>query len=363
MKILFFTFGPEVVASSRTRVYQYLPFFRKDGITYKVIPAFTGIPYKLMAAVSFDKGCSKIRRLIDKLHIMFWNAFNACFAVFQAARVVFTAIFFSYDLVFVQKVFLPLFVLRAFRFFKVRIVFDFDDAIYTQQGFFRNRKRFDKMISLYDLIVLENYETAQYSRSCGNSNIIIITGPIDTKRYWPRKNCDVRRVTIGWIGSTTTQKYLYLIKKVCASLCRKYPNLDILTIGAGNLDFKGVRLIQKKWVLDTEVRDMQIFDIGIMPLSDDEWSRGKGGYKLLQYMSLGIPCCTSPVGINKILVKDGRNGFLVETESEWFEKLSSLIEDDQLRMKMGATGRRMTENLYSLDAAYPKLKQALIKLL
>jgi glycosyltransferase involved in cell wall biosynthesis len=363
VKMLFFTFGPDVVASSRTRVYQYLPFFQKDGIICKVIPAFTGIPYKLIAAIPADKGRGKLLRLMDELYILFGHVFNACFAVFQTARVVFTVIFFSFDLVFVQKVFLPLFVLRALRFFRVKLIFDFDDAIYTQQGIFRNRKRFDKMISLYDLIILENNETAQYSRSCGNSNIIIITGPIDTDRYRAGEKCSGRRVTIGWIGSPTTQKNLCLIKNVCASLCDKYPNLDFVTIGAGNLDFEGVSLIQKKWALETEVSDMQIFDIGIMPLSDDEWSRGKGGYKLLQYMSLGIPCCTSPVGINKVLVEEGRNGFLVETEAEWYEKLSFLIEDDALRMKMGVTGRRMAENLYSFDAAYPKLKQALIKLL
>jgi len=119
---------------------------------------------------------------------------------------------------------------------------------------------------------------------------------------------------------------------------------------------------QKSWSLDTEVADLQNFDIGIMPLPDNEWTRGKGGYKLLQYMAVGIPCIASPVGINMELIRDGENGFLAATEDQWYEKISLLTRDQELRKKMGMRGRDFVVKNYSFEVAAPKLISALRQL-
>ncbi len=360
MKILFLTFGPPIIASSRTRVYQYLPFFRNDGTDFRIIPAFTGVPYRLRGSLSSGAGAlRRARGFLLKVNIWFWNIFNVFFSVFQIARAFFASVVFSYDIVFVQKVFLPLPVLKILRFFGKKLVFDFDDAIYTQKGIFRNKTRFDKAIRLYDLVVLENEETANYVRGKGVENILTITGPIDINRYRGRNPSGGGKVIAGWIGSPSSQQYLRMIKDVCARLCKKYPQLYFETIGAGDLEMEGVRLIRKRWSLESEVEDLKDFDIGVMPLPDDEFSRGKGGYKLLQYMSMGIPGCASPVGINAMLVEDGVNGFLAGDEDQWFTKISRLVEDTPLRERMGANGRAAVEKLYSFEAAYPRLKQSL----
>lgn len=130
-------------------------------------------------------------------------------------------------------------------------------------------------------------------------------------------------------------------------------------MGVGKINFAGVNATLKKWRLDNEVATLQSFDIGIMVLPDNEWTRGKGGYKLLQYMAVGIPCVASPVGINKELIRDGENGFLATTEEEWYENLSLLIDNPELRKKMGMRGRDFVVRNYSFEVAAPKLISAL----
>jgi len=111
----------------------------------------------------------------------------------------------------------------------------------------------------------------------------------------------------------------------------------------------------KKWSLEEEPDDLRAFDIGIMPLIEDEWSTGKSGYKLIQYMATGIPCLASAVGVNKDIIEEGVTGFLVNGPQEWIEKLSILIENDGLRKSMGARGRQKAEKYYSYQANAVKL--------
>jgi len=126
-------------------------------------------------------------------------------------------------------------------------------------------------------------------------------------------------------------------------------------IGAANLTVKGANIRIKEWTLDTEVKNLQNFDVGIMPLLDNEWSRGKGGYKLLQYMAVGIPCVASPVGVNAKLIREGINGYLANSEDEWYKKLEVLIKNETLRESMGKNGRKIAETQYSFEVSVPKL--------
>jgi len=120
------------------------------------------------------------------------------------------------------------------------------------------------------------------------------------------------------------------------------------------LNIDNIQISKKDWNLETEVNNLRNFDIGIMPLTDDDWAKGKGGYKLLQYMAMGIPCCASPVGINKQLIVEGSTGFLVNGQEDWFDKLSYLIENKSIRDKMGMNGRKRVKEFYSLEVAANK---------
>ena len=144
--------------------------------------------------------------------------------------------------------------------------------------------------------------------------------------------------------------YLNSISNVFSEINRKYlGKINFVTIGAGKLKTKNDIIKNHNWSLDTEVKLLQSFDIGIMPLFNDDWSKGKGGYKLLQYMSLGIPSIASPVGINCELVQHGVNGYLAKDDKDWIEILSKLIENDLLRKKIGNQARIIAEQNYTFE--------------
>jgi len=383
MKVLFLAFGPPVVASSRTRVFQYLPFFQKEGIRYKVITNSTGLSY-WPSASSFNKTTQKINgksKLLgiasyylikffcsDILVIRMAKAFaaktveilDAIFSFFQIGRFIFLAMF--YDVLFIQKVLIPTFVFRlCSSIFKKKLVFDFDDAIYANPKIF-DKKRLDRQLPLYNLLVIENEFTKEYARRYTDKDILAILGPIDCNRYYPKNRIRRSEVVIGWVGSPSTQAYLDMLEDVFKRLYETHTNLIFEFIGTRSMKFTREPFRQKTWNLDTEVADLQNFDIGIMPLPDNEWTRGKGGYKLLQYMAVGIPCIASPVGVNMELIREGENGFLAAVEDEWYEKISLLVREPELRKKMGMRGRDFVVKNYSFEVAAPKLISALWQL-
>ena len=175
----------------------------------------------------------------------------------------------------------------------------------------RNAAGLPKMLTLADLTIVENEYTAGFAqRHC--DRVAIITGPIDTRRFQVCKPVNERldRVVLGWIGSATTLPYLELLKTALAKLGSRYPNLKLRVVGAERVDMEGIDVEAAAWELEREVEDLQGFDIGLMPIPDDPWTRGKGGYKLLQYMATGLPVVTSPVGINQRLGQRRRGGIL-----------------------------------------------------
>jgi len=340
MRILFLTAGPPILASSRTRVYQYLPYLEAAGIKPEVINFNSYHRCKSM----LDKTKVALgRRLLNKMH----NIAGVLRFLFLAR---------SYNVVFIQKVLLSGFALQILSFLNNNIVFDFDDAIFTNPKVI---KRFIQAVKKSKCVVLENDFNRSFVKKY-NKNILTITGPIDTGYYCLRNGGrDNGRIAIGWIGSQDSFDYFKPLLDVFHNLSQRYKNLKIEVIGVKNIKTEGFDLITKDWHFQTEVSDLHEFDIGIMPLPDDEWSKGKGGYKLLQYMSVGIPCVASPVGINQKIIRDGINGYLAGTDKEWEEKLSKLIESPQLRQEMGVSGREIAVREYSIEANTGKLISAL----
>ena len=338
MKVLFLTIGTETIASSRTRVYQYIPYLQQAGIWCIIIP-MTNVTKK-----------SKFR-----MWELIKRKFNSGIRYFKIA--LFSIV---YDVVFIQKVFLPIWIQNLIRKLNRNIIFDFDDAIWIlhQTSIDPNNAIrhliLSHMIGISKYVILENIYTKKFAMQF-NKNIFMITGPIDSKRYFPKREKKNKNIVIGWIGSPPNTLYLKSVFSVFKRINKNYPDVVIELIGASNLKIESVNLVIKEWNFDTEVENLHHFDIGIMPLPDDEWSRGKGGYKLLQYMAIGIPCIASPVGINSTLIREGINGYLASSEDEWFEKLEILIKNRTLRKSMGANGRKIIEEKYSLKVAVPKL--------
>ena len=206
--------------------------------------------------------------------------------------------------------------------------------------------------------IVENDYTGRYAKQfC--EHVSIITGPIDTDRYLPSHREVGSGVVLGWTGSRSTEPYLELIRDPLVELGRRYKELQLFLIGADAFEVEELRVIRRDWSLETEGPDLSEFDVGLMPLPDDPWTRGKGGYKILQYQALGIPVVASPVGINREIVEPGVNGFLASTASEWVEHLERLIHDSALRRRMGDAGRKKAEAEYSLKTSRSRFFQIL----
>lgn len=270
--------------------------------------------------------------------------------------------------VYVQKVVLPAWVLRFLKAGRRRLVFDFDDAMYALapgqdrgiRGWIRRRRtlQFERMLKASDLVIIENDTNRDYAgQYC--SRLLTITGPIDTERYRPVAMRHGGPVVLGWIGSPSTTGYLDFLGPVLQELARRGHALVLHLIGAGPFDLPGVEVRRTPWAMDTEVNVLGTFDVGLMPLTDDSWSRGKGGYKILQYMAMGIPTVASPVGINTDLVEHGTTGFLGSSVDEWLAALEELITEPERRRVIGERARRVAIERHSLERHAPTILQAL----
>lgn len=341
-KILFLTAGPDIVASSRTRVYQFVPYLEKAGFQCRIIP--------------YESKRSCWENLNHAKKSIFSKVLNKLYSYLQILR--FISLASRYDILFIQRVLIPIGLQKFIRRINDNIFFDFDDALYLNPGK-KFVRRLDNLIKESKAVFLENEFTKEYSSRL-NKNIFVITGPIEVNRYLPDTRGGAKsKVVIGWIGSFGTAEFIKPLKEVFRGLSNKYENIEIDLIGAPDLDLGLRNVVTKTWRLETEVPDLQYFDIGIMPLLDNDWSRGKGGYKLLQYMSIGIPSVASAIGINAEIVKDGVSGFLVNNGSEWMDRLSKLIENPELRRSMGAEARKIAVERYSYEAYVPALTAAL----
>ncbi|MFQ6079891.1 MAG: glycosyltransferase family 4 protein, partial [Thermodesulfobacteriota bacterium] len=182
--------------------------------------------------------------------------------------------------------------------------------------------------------------------------VFVVPTVVDTDKYVMK---DYGRpgntVVLGWIGSRSTIWYLQNLVSVLETLCRIYSQLTMKVVSDAFPDCAALPIIKKRWNAAEEMSDLRSFDIGLVPLTDDVWSRGKCGLKAVQYLAVGIPVVCSPVGANREIIEDGVNGYWASTEAEWVEKISRLVEDPALRREMGSRGRKRVEEGFSLELA------------
>ena len=247
---------------------------------------------------------------------------------------------------------------REFAKSSAKVVFDFDDAIWLPNvssgnkalQMLKNPSKTEEIIGCADMVFAGNeYLTDYASKFC--SNVKIIPTTIDTNYHKRKRSNTSDRICIGWTGTETTRKYLEMVKPVFQRLTSTYGDkIYFKVICDQPWSADGIELKNEKWNKETEIEQLEEIDIGIMPLSDDQWSRGKCGFKGLQYMAMESATIMSPVGVNTEIVTHGENGFLASSEDEWYEQLSTLIENKELRLQIGRAGRIKIEEKYSVNA-------------
>jgi glycosyltransferase involved in cell wall biosynthesis len=251
---------------------------------------------------------------------------------------------------------------RRFAKSKAKLIFDFDDAIWLQNvsdankkfAFLKNASKTADIIKLCDLIFAGNQYLADYAAQF-NKNVTIVPTTIDTDIYVSTKKEDSDTVCIGWSGSFSTIQHFATAIPALQRIQQQFGNkVSFKIIGDGNYYCKELNVKGEPWVAAIEVEDLSKIDIGIMPLPDDEWAKGKCGLKGLQYMALGIPTLMSPVGVNSEIIQQGVNGYLPVTDNEWVDTLIKLIEDKEWRKKVGEAGRQTVLDKYAVKIWKPK---------
>jgi len=348
-------------ASSRYRLYQYIPFLENKNIFCCIYPLIGDNAYDVLLDIK------RINPAV-KPFIKFYYAASALikrfFQILSAG---------SYDLVYIQKDVLPapyLFILKKLN---SKIIFDLDDALYEKHAtikpsvfsidnlFFKFRKtNLDIMLKSAKAVTVTTPYLAEYVKLF-SQNVHVITGPINIDVYKPAKPDDPNKTVIGWIGSPVTTKYVQDMMPIFKELQKKHPKTEIHLIGAKKFDAENLNIKFSDWSEDNEIELLSDFNIGIMPLTDDKWSKGKGGLKLLQYFAMSIPVVCSPVGINNDIVLEGKNGFFAKNEKEWIEKLSILIENENLRRDFGSAGHKLVEQKFDLKKSVDYIEDIIRK--
>jgi glycosyltransferase involved in cell wall biosynthesis len=204
-------------------------------------------------------------------------------------------------------------------------------------------------------IIVGNRILADYALKW-NPNVSIIPTVVDTRQYWFKPvDSSHSRLTIGWIGSPSTSPYLTLIEPALRRLAAVHADkVQFRFCGDPEYRLNMPELSFLPFRLDHEIDDLHSFDVGLMPLSDTEWTRGKCAFKAIQYMAAGVPTVASPVGITTDLIQDGVNGFLASSAGEWFTALDRLVRDAELRRRVAVAARQTIEDSYSLDVWWPR---------
>jgi glycosyltransferase involved in cell wall biosynthesis len=348
MTILVLTRYWRLGSSSRVRFYQYFPYLKARGI-------------ELITAPFFDD--EYIRSLYTGRRI-------SPYAVLHAYLRRLAALTRRRDiaLIWAEKEFLPWLPFEVEKLLlprRVPCMVDYDDAVFHRYDMHPNRlvrkwlgQKIDRVMRHADLVVAGNDYLAERAERSGARRIEILPSVVDVSQYQIKRPEEDAVFKIGWIGAPVTAKYLNGLQGVLSELSRMFP-VRLVLVGGNAPPFPDVPTELIPWSEEIERTVNQKFDVGIMPLVDDPFERGKCGYKLIQYMAGGIPVVASPVGVNRKIVEPGVHGYLANSPSEWLTALCNLRENPQMRIEMGNAGRRKAETLYNLQVTAPQLLELL----
>lgn len=345
MKVLSLTRYSRLGASSRLRSLQYFPELRAAGIEVEHAPLFDDHYLQCLYArqgTGRQRAAALARRCASLLTL-------------PTAR---------YDLLWVEKELLPwmpYWMEAALLPRRLPLLLDYDDAVFHNYDQHRRPlvravlgNKIDHLMRRAALVIGGSPYLCERAQAAGAARVEYLPTVVDLQRYAVAPPGPVRKpLRIGWMGTPVTARFLQLVLPVLRQLSLQY-ELELLVVG-GHIAAEGLPVRVLPWSEDSEAAAIAQMDIGIMPLSDSPWERGKCGYKLIQYMACGKPVVASPVGVNRQLVTDGINGFCAATPEQWLTALDRLLADEALRMRCGAAARRRVEEFYCLQRTAPQL--------
>ena len=338
--------------SSRVRMVQYLPYLNQVDFDHDVHPFFD------------DSYIDSLYRQKPRNFLKILKAYFDRITVSLKSQ--------RYDLIWLQYELLPWmpFCLEKLLLRNhTKLVVDYDDAVFHRYDKHPSvvvrkllGKKIDRLMRSASVVIAGNEYLADRANCAGARRVEIIPSVVDISRYplktsWEGEDGVIR---IGWIGSPNTVKYLLEIKDVIQQITGAASKFIIIGAEVPR-ELKRYSIEVRKWSLDKEAELLQDLDIGIMPLIDAPFERGKCGYKLIQYMACGLPVVASPVGVNKKLVQHEENGFLAESDKEWVIAIDRLKHNPRLRKEMGLKGRKLVAENFCVQKSFPKIIRLFIQ--
>lgn len=352
MKILYFTKYSRKGASSRLRSYQYFDYLEKYSFDIQVYPLFDD---------EYLENLYQGKKSITKI---FSAYLSRCWSLRKITKA---------DFVVIEKELFPYFPSWIEQFLKlcgIKYIVDYDDAIFHNYDLSSNKwvrwllsKKIDRVMAASNTVIVGNNYLKNRAIKARAKNIKIIPTVIEAHRYQKKEFCNSKQpIVIGWIGSPSTLKYLNPLISVFKGLAENYL-IQIQVIGAASyqIDLPNSMVNYIDWKEETEALQIEKFDIGIMPLPETPWAKGKCAYKLIQYMASGLPVVASPVGMNKDIVFNGENGFLANTQEEWYSSIEKYILNMNMRKVHGQKGYELVQDKFTVECQLAKLIDILSK--
>lgn len=356
LKVLFLTRYPVEGASSRYRVYQYIPQLESMGLSCEV-KSFMDKP---MYQLSFTPGHS-----LKKI----WMTMKA-----TIRRLMALSAYRNYDIIYMQRELFPFAPPWLEKFLHRRgavLFYDFDDALFIKKPsrynplatLFRSPSKTLEIFRLVDCVVAGNDWLRDKARAEGAYAETVEVAE-DTQRILmhPGHSND-RQVTIGWLGSKSTVKYLKLIEPVLKSIANEHPGVRFEIVGGGEFEMPGVPWVHTEWSMESELEALQRFDIGLMPLPSEDWANGKSGGKARTYMAAGVVPICSAIGYNLKLISHTQNGYLCTTNEEWYAAIDEAIRDAEIRQRVAEAARGEVERKFSVAGQALKIRNLFDKVL
>lgn len=242
-----------------------------------------------------------------------------------------------------------------------RLIYDFDDAVMYQarapdEPHPARLRRFGRTVERAGLIIAGSPHLARYVETVGAKCAAVVPTGLDVARFPAKVHRNVAGpLRLVWIGSASTLKQLEPFRPMLETVGREMPQVTLRIVADAELQVAGLRVENVRWSLQTEGRMLAESDVGIAPMPDTPYTRGKCGFKVLQYMAAGLPVIASPVGVNADYITDGVTGLWAKTPQEWTGAVRRLAADASLRERLGAAGRRLAEAEFDLRVLAPKV--------
>jgi len=338
MKVIYLTKYSINGASSRLRSFQYFPLLEKEDIQVTVRPFFDEAYLKNLYA-------GKKASLMQLLKF-YSSRFFTLFTLYKYDKIVIEKELFPYFFSWFERI---LFLLN------VKYIVDYDDAIFHNYDLNSNKlisfllkNKIANVMKYSHCVIAGNSYLAKKAKESGANKVTLLPTVIDINRYEIKKDFSKSTIVIGWIGTPSTFKYIKKFEPIFLKLKKMY-DVELHIVGAKEDSQCHSEIKFIEWSEATEVELITKFDIGVMPLENTLWELGKCSYKLIQYMGCGIPVVASAVGMNNEVVQNGKNGFLVNDDNEWIQRLCDLIIDKQMRVSLGKFGRETVIEKFSLE--------------